>query len=206
GDIESISKYLVKIGYGVQMMRYIEEYRKTGDLSILLYSLDLMNYEKMFDALKFFRGDEGAVMRYFQARMDERNVMILMKAFSLKMPFDLIRSGLLPYGTLKVQKLEEFFEQIKGGSDHVKMIEDLIGIQIELQKEDQINLTVLEQKIQGSILKKYIELLSTQANSLGSIFSVMLRTENERNNLRKIINGKVYGFEPSKIRELLITV
>ena len=77
---------------------------------------------------------------------------------------------------------------------------------IEREQNTKMNMPILEQKIQGSILKKYLDLLSTQSNSLGSIFSVMLRAENERDNVRKIVNGKVYGLEPAKIRELLTLV
>ena len=206
GDIESISKYLVKMGYGIEMLKYMDNFRKTGDLSILLYSLDIMHYERLMDSIKFFRGDEGAIIRYFQARVDERNIMILMKGHYLKLPFDLLLPGLIPFGNIKVSRLEEFFNQLTGNPDHVKMIEDLLTIMIEREQNTKMSMPMLEQKIQGSILKKYLDLLSTQSNSMGSIFSVMLRAENERDNIRKIVNGKVYGLEPAKIKELLIMV
>ncbi|MHB1493186.1 MAG: V-type ATPase subunit [Thermoplasmataceae archaeon] len=206
GDIESISKYLLKMGYGAQIMKNMEEFRKTGDLSILLYSLDIMQYERLMDSLKFFRGDEGVIMRYFRAKIDERNIMILMKGNSLKMSFDLLLPGLLAYGNIRISRLEEFFGQLKSNDDHVKMIDDLLSINIDQDINSKTGVTALEQKIQGSILRNYIQLLSTQSNSLGSIFSVMLRAENERDNIRKIINGKAYGFEPSRIRDMLIMV
>ena len=187
-------------------MKNLEEFRKTGDLSILLYSLDIMQYERLMDSLKFFRGDEGVIMRYFRAKIDERNIMILMKGNSLKMSFDLLLPGLLSNGNIRISRLEEFFGQLKGNDDHVKMINDLLAINIDQDTIGKTGITALEQKIQGSILRNYIQLLSTQSNSLGSIFSVMLRAENERDNIRKIINGKAYGFESSRIRDMLIMV
>ena len=38
-DVEGITKYLTKLGYGVYMLRFLDEYRKEKDISILLYAL-----------------------------------------------------------------------------------------------------------------------------------------------------------------------
>jgi len=201
-DVESITKYLTKLGYGVYMLRFIDEYRKERDISILLYALDIAYFSRLVDSLKFFRGDEAPLRYYFREQVDIKNLTTIIKAKELKLDFSSISPGLIDYGNIKIKQLTEMYSS----GDHMAMREQIIKY-FNLEQTDELknmSLGDLEIEIRKSSFRKNMPKLASQSSSIGSIFYSIILAENERNNLRKIFAGKAHGMDKDRIKRMLV--
>ena len=200
-SMDGVIKYLLKLGYGTYMMKYIEEYRKGNDISILIYSLDIAYYENLIRSLKFFRGDEEPLRFYIREQIDIRNLMTIIKARELSLDFSSIVDGIITLGNITLEKLRQMYND----SDLQIMKKNVMDYMHAEYGEDISSLTAgdVEIRLKRASLKENLNRLSMQAGSLGSIFYTIIMVENERNNLRTIFAGKAYGMDREKIRELL---
>ncbi len=199
-DVEGISKYLVKLGYGVYLMRYIEEYRKEKDISILLYSLDLAYYLRLSVSVKFFLGNEEPMREFIKNDIDLKNLLTLLKAKELNLEFEIIANGLIDMGKISKERLRELYANepaaFKSG------IMSAFGI--KQIPEGDYDTGDIELILRKELYTRAIERFSIQANSIGQIFLTILKYEIERNNLRLIFAGKAYGLRSEKIKEMMI--
>ncbi|MEM0160461.1 MAG: V-type ATPase subunit [Thermoplasmata archaeon] len=203
-SIEDIANYLSKFGYGSLLIQYIDTYRKTGDISNMLSSLDTYFYTKLMESLKYYRGDEGPLIRYFREDIDSKNLMMILKSKDLGVKYADIASNVIPYGNLLISYMEELYK-----SENVEEICNKLESKIIFDKalktyQETGQLSGFEIELKAGIYKRYLEILSSQSLSIGSIFAFILRSEIERQNLRAIVVGKNYLLEKEKIAELII--
>ena len=60
-NVDGVINKLAKYGYGVVLMKYLDEFQKTGDRGPMMSALHEEYYQKMLESLKFFQGDEGSI-------------------------------------------------------------------------------------------------------------------------------------------------
>jgi V/A-type H+-transporting ATPase subunit C len=201
-DVESITKYLTKLGYGVYMLRFMDEYRKEKDISVLLYALDVAYFSRLIDSIKFYRGDEETLRYYFRRQVDIKNMMTAIKAKELSLDFTSIISGIIEFGNIPVEQIRNMYNS----QDTDSMIENVLKI-FEVEESAEIrslNLGDLEFLIKKHVFKKNVPKLSSQSNSLGAIFNSIILAENERNNLRTIFASKAHGLGKEQIMKMLV--
>lgn len=203
-SIESMVSYLSRFGYGSYILQYMEDYRKTGDLSMLMSTLDAYFYINLIGSLKFYNGDEGPLIRYFREEIDVRNIMVILKAKDLDVSYDRIVRSLIPMGNFSLSNLEEI-NSSDGMEEVVQKIRDRYNLEDALASYKETgSISKFELDMKKAVYDKYIETLSSQALSIGSIFSLILKAERERENLRAVVIGKSYGLEDVKIKALLM--
>lgn len=78
--VEEIINSLVRFGYGAVMLKSIDDYRSTHDLSSILLSLDMYYYQNLVGSLRFYNGDEGQVAEFVRELIDWKNVISVIKA------------------------------------------------------------------------------------------------------------------------------
>lgn len=203
-SIEDIVNYLSKFGYGSYLIQYIDTYRKTGDISYMLSSLDTYFYSKLMASLKHYRGDEGPLIRYFKEDIDSKNLMIILKSKDLGVKYGEIANNVISFGNLPSSYLEELYK-----SENVEEIYSKLGNRFKFDRalktyQQTGQLSGFEIELKASNYKRYIEILSAQSISIGSIFAFILKSEIERLNLRAIVVGKNYMLEKEKIIDLII--
>lgn len=201
-DVEGISKYLIKLGYGVYLMRYIEEYRKEKDISVLLYSLDLAYYMRLSASVKYFLGNEEPMRDFVRSEIDLKNLLTLLKGKELKLDFEIIMNGLIEFGNLSRERMRELY-----ANDFSVVKTSILSVfGVKKVPEGQLGIGDIEVLLRKELYTRTIDRFSIQANSIGQIFLTILKYEMERNNLRLIFAGKAYGLKPEKIKEMMITL
>ncbi|MCL4345279.1 MAG: V-type ATPase subunit [Candidatus Thermoplasmatota archaeon] len=201
-DVEGITKYLTKLGYGVYMLRFLDEYRKEKDISILLYALDIAYFSRLIDSIKFFRGDEEPLRHYFREQVDIKNITTAIKAKDLRLDFPAISSGIIEYGNITLNQIRDMYSSL----DAMAMKESalkIFGVDESVDIKN-IDLGDLEVIIRKYAFRKNIPNLASQSSSLGAIFNSIILAENERNNLRRIFASKAHGLEKDQIKKMLV--
>ncbi len=203
-DIEGISKYLVKLSYGIYLLKYLDEYRKERDVSVLLYSLDIAYYSRLFESVKYFLGNEEPARFFIRDEVDQKNLMTLIKAKTLGLDFEAIDNGLMNMGNIDIQKLREMYNSSESENIAIKCL-NLYGVK-GIENENGISSGEAETLMKRTLLERTLPRFSLQSNSIGSIFNTLLRFENERNNLRIIFAGKAYGMDKERIRKMMVNI
>lgn len=198
--IEDMVNYLSNFGYGQFMLQYMERYRKSGDLGILLFALDNYYYLHLFESLKFYNGDEGPIRSFFSETIDLRNAMVVLKAISLDVDFERIKESLIPYGTVPVSRLQDAHRSgnIKQAISMMtgnKDLEDMVS-------DSGTRLGDIEFTLRGKLLRRYISIFSQQALSVSFTFAFILRSELERERIRSIAMGKFYALDEKTISQM----
>ncbi len=203
GSIEDMINYLLKFGYQ-PMLQHLEIYRKTKDVSMLYSSLDAFYYSRLMSLLKFYNGDEGPLIRFFREEIDSNNIMVLLKAKDLDVAFDRISSFIISGGTLSMDDLKELFS-LPSVEDVVARLKDRYNFEDELKTyAEEGTLGQFDTRMKKERMEKYLPTFESQSLSIGSIFSLLLRAEIERENLHSIVYAKTYRLDPSRLRDIII--
>lgn len=203
GSIEDMINYLLKFGYQ-PILQHLDLYRKTKDLSMLFSSLDAFYYSRLMELLKFYNGDEGALVRFFREEIDSNNIMIMLKAKDLDVSFERISSFVIAGGNLSIENLKEMFA-LPSVSDVVSRLKGRYDFESELKiYTEEGTLGQFDTRMKLSRMEKYIPVFDSQSLSVGSIFSLLLRAEIERENLHSIVYAKTYRLDQSRLSKLLV--
>jgi len=201
-DIETIVETLSRYGYGSTLLQEIDSYRKGGDVSPMLRALDRFYYRRLFASLRFYLGSEGPLIRYFREEVDIRNIMMLVTAKDLAVPFESMKEDVIPYGTLQSDTLRQVYDENSVSSVMSRFAERTGLSKSSIQEKGAADLKRFEASMRLSLYQKYSAILSSQSISIGSVFAFILRAEREREVLHAIVTGKVYGVNEAEIREL----
>lgn len=203
-SVESIVNYLSRFGYGSYLLQYMDFYRKNGEISRLLSALDSFFYIRLMESLKFYNGDEGPITRFFREEIDSKNIMILLKAKDLDVSYDRVTGRLIPGGNLALSSLEELFS-VENVDEIVSKLRNRFDLDRGLAEYTETgSLNIFEIDLKRAIYRKYLDTLTSQSLSVGSIFAMVFRAEIERENLHTIVIGKSYSLDNDKIADLLI--
>ncbi len=200
-DIDSLVNYLLNYGYNF-LLKYLDDYKKTGDISGMLSSFDYHYYTELADTLKYFNGDEGALINYIKTTIDLKNILTMVKSMELNVPYEKIEGMLIENGSMSKNFLTDLFRS-KNSVELLNVFKSFnIEDAIEYYKNNK-NLSMFEISMRRSIYDKYVPLMLRDTATL-YIMGYILTAERERDNLRTIIIGKSYNLDKNIIEKMLI--
>jgi V/A-type H+-transporting ATPase subunit C len=200
-DVDSIVNYLLNFGYNY-LLKELDEYKKTGDTSMLLSSMDFRYYSDLSERILFYNGDEGLIIKYIKSLIDLKNILTLVKALELKVEYEKIEGSLIENGNFSKQALADIFRS----GNVVELLSVFksfnINDSIDYYKENR-NLSLFEVGMRNALFKQYVPVMLSDSASQ-YIFAYILYAERERDNLRAIIIGKSYNLDSNIIERMLI--
>jgi len=202
--VEGVVNKLAKYGYGVELMKHLDEFQKTGDLGPMMSALHESYYQKLLESLKFFQGDEGSIRELIRAEIDKKNVLNLMKAKESGIEKEMVARHLVEGGRISSKELLDIYE-VKDVAEIIGKIDSRFKLTeaLELYKTSK-SLIDFEISITQLINTTYVKKLKNIALSIGTIFYFIFNAENEHDNLKRITYGKRYNLSIDKIRKTLL--
>jgi len=202
--VEGVVNKLAKYGYGVELMKHLDEFQKTGDLGPMMSALHESYYQKLLESLKFFQGDEGSIRELIRAEIDKKNVLNLMKAKESGIEKEMVARHLVEGGQISSKELLDIYE-VKDVTEIIGKIDSRFKLTeaLELYKTSK-SLIDFEISITQFINTTYVKKLRNIALSIGTIFYFIFNAENEHDNLKRITYGKRYNLSIDKIRKTLL--
>jgi V/A-type H+-transporting ATPase subunit C len=203
--VEDIIAYTLKFGYGRALMTYLEEFKKSNNLSSLLLSLDLYYFDIMKEKFRFYIGSEGPIYRFIKKTIDIKNIMTILRFIefsSSSNSTDYLLSGgsltqqamddLSKSGSVDevVQKLKSFADLTKG-LEYYKQMGSLVGIEGELNR---------------SIYWEFLEKFEMSSLSLNNVMAFLLKTEAEWKDVRTVALGRLYNMDEETIKSIALNV
>ena len=202
--VEGVVNKLAKYDYGVALMKYLDEFQKTGDLGPMMSAMHESYYQKLLESLKFFQGDEGTIRELIRAEIDKKNVLNLLKAKESNLEKELVASHLVEGGRISTSELTQIYE-VKDVVEIIGKIEPHFKLSDALEQyKTSKSLIDFEVAITKFINTTYVKKLKNIALSIGTIFYFIINAENEYENLKRIAYGKRYNLSIDKIREMLL--
>jgi V/A-type H+-transporting ATPase subunit C len=202
--VEGVVNKLAKYGYGVELMKHLDEFQKTGDLGPMMSALHESYYQKLLESLKFFQGDEGSIRELIRAEIDKKNVLNLMKAKEFGIEKEMVARHLVEGGQISSKELLDIFE-VKDVAEIIGKIESRFKLTEVLEHyKTSKSLIDFEIAITQLINTTYVKKLKNIALSIGTIFYFIFNAENEHENLKRITYGKRYSLSIDKIRKTLL--
>ena len=203
-NVDGVVNKLAKYGYGVVLMKYLDEFQKTGDMGPMMSALHEEYYQKMLESLKFFQGDEGAIRELIRAEIDKKNILNLLKAKDSNLEKDVVSKHLIENGRISTKELLDSYEvkdvaELVGKFDSYFKLTDAIE-----QYKTSKSLIDFEVAITKIIFENNVKKLRNIALSIGNIFYFIFRAEIEHENLKRITYGKRYDLSTDKIKEMLL--
>lgn len=202
GTVENIVEYLTRFPLGTFLMQFLDEYRKSRDTSELFSAMDRYFYDVALSSLRFYNGDESPVRRFIGEEIDSRNIMLILKAIDLKVQWDDIKESFISGGAFEKNQLEELY---RSGNiqDIAQRLKEKYDFEDALATYQNRGLLYKFEIVMKNTRNQAIQNMRSLALSLSSIFSFILRSEIERENLRAIVAGKSAGLSLDRIKELL---
>jgi len=202
--VEGVVNKLAKYGYGVELMKHLDEFQKTGDLGPMMSALHESYYQKLLESLKFFQGDEGSIRELIRAEIDKKNVLNLMKAKESGIEKEMVARHLVEGGQISSKELLDIYE-VKDVAEIIGKIESRFKLTEALEHyKTSKSLIDFEIAITQLINTTYVKKLKNIALSIGTIFYFIFNAENEHDNLKRITYGKRYNLSIDKIRKTLL--
>lgn len=202
--VEGVVNKLAKYGYGVELMKHLDEFQKTGDLGPMMSALHESYYQKLLESLKFFQGDEGSIRELIRAEIDKKNVLNLMKAKEFGIEKEMVARHLVEGGQISSKELLDIYE-VKDVAEIIGKIESRFKLTEVLEHyKTSKSLIDFEIAITQLINTTYVKKLKNIALSIGTIFYFIFNAENEHENLKRITYGKRYSLSIDKIRKTLL--
>ncbi len=196
-DIEGVANALTKFGYGIILLKYVDEAKKNNDISQMVLALDMYYYARLLQAFKFYNGDEGPLYEYIKGLIDIRNVMTVIKGIDIgnrNIKEFIIKGGSIPDNKL-VEMATKEIATIKG--DMPFKIDDAF----DKFKNDELT-AYFESALKRELYKKYLKAFDSLPLSLGSIIGFIIRSELERNELRTIWMSKYYKISKERMETM----
>ena len=203
-SVDGVVNKLTKYDYGVILMKYLDEFQKTGDLGPMMAALHESYFQKLLESLKFFQGDEGAIRELVRAEIDKKNLLNLLKAKESNLEKDIVSKHLIDGGRISTKELldsydvKDVIEMVGRFDSHFKLADA-----IEQYKTSK-SLIDFEVGITKNIFENNVKKLRNIALSIGNIFYFIFRAEIEHENLKRITYGKRYDLSIDKIKEMLL--
>lgn len=199
-SVEDVVNSLMKFGYGKVLMSDMDGFRKTGDISGMMLSLDMYYYDNILKNFRFYNGNEGPVIGFMRDRIDAQNILSVIKAinFGYKNPKGFMIKG----GNLK----ESMLNDMLSGNNVDMLKRDIpfdIGEAFEEYKKDP-SVTYFDSALRRSIYSKYLKIFDSSSMSLAYIMWFILRCEIERDELRAIWFSKYYGISRDRLGDMMM--
>ncbi len=198
-DIESVANALTKYGYGIILLKFVDEAKRTNDISTMVLALDMYYYSRLLQSFKFYNGDEGPLFEFIKGLIDIKNVMTVIKGIDIGSRG--IKDFIIKGGSIPENKLVEM------ASKEIAAIKNDMPFKIDdaFDKFKSDGFTAyFESALRRELYKKYLKVFDSLPLSLGSIIGFIIRSELERNELRTIWMSKYYKVGKERTESLRI--
>ncbi len=205
--VEAVATQLVRYNaYGTTILPLLEAYNRSHDIFPILHALEAEYYRGVLGGVKFFQGDEWVVRELVRSEIDGKNAFLLLKAKVANLPLEEVSArwidgGALPesqaadlYGARTVPELAErlapHFPSIVEGNAEFQAGGSLAGYEAATERDRAV---------------RELKRLRAYPLSLGVIFAYLLRAEVERDDVRRVAYGRLYGLPADRIEPLLVS-
>jgi V/A-type H+-transporting ATPase subunit C len=205
--VEAVATQLVRYGtYGTTILPLLEAYARTRDIFPILHALEVEYYRTVLAGIKYFQGDEWIVRELLKSEIDGKNALLLLKAKAANLPLEEVTArwidgGALPesqsadlYGARGIPELAErlaaHFPSMPEGNAEFQSSGSLAGYESATERDRAV---------------RELKRLRAYPLSLGVIFAYLLRAEVERDDVRRVTFGRLYGLPPERIEPLLVS-
>lgn len=195
-SIEGVVNALFKYGYGGVLSKYLEDVKKTNDISTMIVAMQESYYASLIDKFRFYEGNEWPVREFILESIDIHNIVTALKSAGLSGNLEehLIKGGKLP-----ASKIAEITTR------GPEVVQEITGLKLDdaltAYKEKGL-ISYFEMTLERELHKKYLRLFKDMGISLGFIMYFIMRLELEKDLLRTIWFTKYYGMDVSKIPHL----
>ncbi|MCL4324743.1 MAG: V-type ATPase subunit [Candidatus Thermoplasmatota archaeon] len=204
-SVDAVVQQLARFGYGVTIMEHIGEFTKTQNLFPITRALEVQYYADLLRSSLFFQGDEWVVRQFIAEEIDVKNILTLFKGKDSEIPGEELSSLFLPGGTLPQKQLQDL-SQLRSIEECVNSLGTEFGLAEALtQYKEESTLVPFELTLRRRHANRNHERMKIFPLSMAGIFHFILRARNEREDLRKIVYGKVYNLPAEKLTRELIT-
>ena len=204
--VDAVATALVKYGYGATLLPLLEAYQRSGDVFPILHALDVEYYRGVLAGARFFQGDEWIVRELVRGEVDGRNAVLLLKGKALDLPYEEVAARWIDGGALPAADAQEMYA-VRGVPEVAERLSARFPGVARGQEEyaGGGSLVGYEAAIERDRAVRELARLRAYPLSLGVIFSFLRRAEVERDDVRRIAFGKLYGLAAERIEPLLIS-
>ncbi|MFZ1023260.1 MAG: V-type ATPase subunit [Thermoplasmata archaeon] len=204
--VESIATSLVRYGYGATVLPLVEAFQRTHDIFPILHALDRAYYQRVLEAARFFQGDEWVVRQFLASEIDVRNALLLLKGKAADLPIDEVVSRWFEGGTVPASQIPDLYG-VRGVPELVDRLAARFPSIAEGSAEftDGQSLTGYESALLRDRVTSELRRLRTYPLSLAVIFTYLLLAEVEREDVRRLAFGKLYGIPAERLTPLLVS-
>ena len=204
--VEAVVAALVRYGFGSSLLPLLDAYQRDHDLFPLLTALDREYYDNLRASLVYFQGDEWVVRELIASEIDVRNLLTILKGRDAGLPLDAVERRFLDGGTVSRAELPDLYGA-RGVPELVASLaarfpalgEGLTAYQAER------SLSGFEFALHRARSVREYQRLRSYPMSAGIMFLFLVRNELERNDLRRVIYGKMYGVASEQLAAEMIT-
>jgi len=204
--VEAIATGLVRYGYGATVLPLLEAFQRTHDVFPILHALDREYYRRVLEAARFFQGDEWVVRQFLGSEIDVRNALLLLKGKAADLPMDEVLSRWFEGGTFPAAQVPDLYG-VRGVPELVDRLAARFPSIAEGTAEytNAQSLTGYESALSRDRATAELKRLRTYPLSLSVIFTYLLLAELEREDVRHVAFGKLYGFSAERLTPLLVS-
>lgn len=204
-SVEAVAQALVRFGYGTTLLALLDDYARTKDVFPLLTALDRQYYANVVESLRYFQGDEWVVRSFVRGDIDQRNVLLLLKAKDAGLPLEAAAGRVIDGGELSKVNLEDAYT----ARTVPELVNSLATRYPSLVEGTPLytasrTLTGYEAALSRDRAVRELKRLKAYPLGIGVIFTFLFRAELERSDLRRIIYGKLYGLPRATLEPLLV--
>jgi V/A-type H+-transporting ATPase subunit C len=201
-DISGVVEW-VERRYGGDFEPYLEKYRSEGNIGPLLLEIELVYLRKLIASVQEKAGTEMRVLSVLKARIDEKNIVALLKGKERNFNIQDISKFTVEGGNLNKAFLNELY---RSGTveELVENLRSYYDLTEALPEYKQRGLVAIENALNKRIIQRSINSLKVAPPSLSSVVGYVMLKELEVENLTKIIRGKENGVSESEIKASLI--
>ena len=205
-SVEAMATALVRYGYGATVLPLVEAFQRTHDIFPILHALDEEYYQRVLGAARFFQGDEWVVRQFLASEVDVRNALLLLKGKAADLPMDEVLGRWFDGGTVPASQVPDLYG-VRGIPELADRLTARFPTIAEGTEEfnHQQSLTGFESALSRDRATTELRRMRTYPLSLSVIFTYLLLAELEREDVRRIAFGKLYGFSAERLLPLLVS-
>lgn len=200
-NVEAIANGLVRFGYGATVLPLLDDYRRSGDIFPILRALDRDYFRNLLEQARFFQGDEWVVREFVRGEIDLRNALLLLKAKAERgVGVEVVTERWIPGGNLPVSSAADLMGAagVEAVADRLKHRFPRITEGDALYASDQ-SLAGYEASLWSDYAVETMERVRMYPLSLALVFHYLMRAQLERNDIRQIAFGVVYGLPRARV-------
>ena len=213
-----VIEHISDLEYGPMLKEELRNHKEAEILQVIETILNNYVYKEIYKAVGKLKGrDKKIAETVLGIEIDSKNIMIILRSISLKIPKDQIKRYLLPTSQILNEKeLEKAIDandiqssiesllitaKLRNARDYQYMLTEL------LQEYNAFpSLSILEVALDRSLLKTSLRMLKryTPYFNIGLVLAFLNAKWFEVRNLRAILRGAESDLHPEQIRNLLI--